>query len=313
MSIQFLEKELTLVFPEVLQTIRDELRFYNGLLVPVSGQLPDGVEFIKQYRQDYTGMSARFNGISTDIPTVDITMTSYDWRVAQWVIGANWNETEITYYQRAQSAGEITRSMGPVQMKMLAASRIIGENINKAIAFGDTNFKGFLNHPDVPLVTETTSPYTLTAPNLYTYFNSLLGTLAETSLIPANQFTLLLPPALYRKLTLPFDTTSPNITPFGMLTDPAKGIYFADIEMLPELSYTRLEAGGVFPSGTNKDRFVIYQRTPEVVSRMTSPLRTTEPLRVQQLHWNVAMHQRSSEVMVRQPMRILYRDFAKPA
>lgn len=310
---QFLKEEITQVFPDILQTVRDELRFYNGVLIPVAGQLPDGIEFIKQYRQDETGLATRYNGIATDIPTVDILMSSHEWTVARWIIGATWNDEEVLAYQRRQSYGEISGGGGPIQQKMAVASRVIAENINKALAFGDTNFKGFLNHSDIPTATESTSPYTLTAPNLYAYFQNLLFAVSEAARLSPNQFSLLLPPALYLKLAQPFDTTSPNVTPFSMLTSPSNGIYFADIEMLPELSFNRLESGGATSPGTNRDRLVIYQRTPDVVCRMAAPLRTTEPLRVQQLHWNVAMHQRSSEIMVRQPMRIAYREFAKPA
>lgn len=313
MSIQFLEKELTLVLPEVLQTVRDELRFYNGVLVPVLGQLPDGVDFIKQYRQDFTGMAARYNGIATDIPTVDVLMTSHSWTSGQWAIAVTWNTQEVEYYQRAQSAGEITRTLGPVQLKMQAASRIIGENLNKAIAFGDTNFKGFLKHPDVTTAVETTSPYTLTAPNLYLYFHNLLWSLSRQSKLSPNQFSMLCPPALYRQLTEPLGVDTPNLTAFSMLTDPSKGIYFSDIEMLPELSYEMLEEGGVFNAGTNKDRLVIYQRSPDTVSRYAAPLRTTNAMNYPIMHWSIAMHQRSSEIIVRQPLRIIYRDFAKPA
>jgi hypothetical protein len=313
MSIQFLERELTQIFPTVLNTTRDELRFYNGVLVPVLGQLPDGVEFIKQYRQDYTGIAARYNGIANDIPTVDVLMTSHSWTAAQWAISVNWSELEVAQYQYAQSSGQITRQFGVVQLKTQAAANVIGESINKAVAFGDTNFKGFLNHSDVTLATETTSPYTLSITALYEYLKGLAWFSSRRSLLPPGRFSLLLPPDLYQKLTTPFFLESPSITPMALLTDSTKGIYFADVEMLPELSYSMLEDGGVHAAGTNKDRLIVYERHPDTVTRYTAPLRTTSPLQTHQLHWNIAMHQRSSEIMVRQPLRIFYRDFAKAA
>lgn len=309
---RYLKQELTRTIPNVLQTIRKELWAYNGLMIPTQATLTPGEEFVEQFRDDYTGKSARYRGESTDIPTVDIKTDKNGYTVGTWVIGARWSEMELNREAVARAAGLVNRA-GLVDRKMMAMDKVIAEGINRATIFGDVGFNGFLNNSNVTTQIEATSPYTLTGLALYDYFRALINEFRRSARVPTSSLTLAVPPDLFFRLGAVIDTTS-GMTIYKMLTDPSLGQDIGEIVEVDELDSLDLEANGVQAPGTNRDRMIIYNKDPETLLRETYPMRTTTPNALPDgLHWVVSGYQGSTEVMVKQPLRIRYYTFAQPA
>lgn len=307
----YLKQELTRVNSTILQTIRKELWAFNGLMIPVTATLTPGLKFIEQFREDYTGMSARYAGESTDIPTVDVTLDRNGYTVATWVIGARWNQFDLNTEMVARSAGILTRS-GLVERKMSAMEKVISEGINKAVIFGDTGFNGFINNSNVTVQMEATSPYTLSGMALYDYFRALINEFRRTARVPTSSLTLAVPPDMFFRLGQ-IVTPENGSTVYKMLTDPSLGQDVGEIVEVDELDSLELEANGVQPAATNRDRIVLYNKDPQTLTRETYALRTTAPQSLPDgLHFMCSGYQGSSEVMVKEPLRIRYYSFAQP-
>ena len=251
--IQFLKQEITKSRATILQTKRGSLWAYNGLYIPTQATLQPGERQIEVYQRDFTGSSKRYNGISTDIPTVNISLSSKQYKVADWVVGAEWNIYQVKQYELAQRAG-LRNFTGFVSERIEAMSRSITEAINKTVIFGDLSFKGFLNNTDVSLQIESTAPYTLSTFDLYSYFANVSADFTSDSKLSANQITLAVPDALYRKLATISVVSGVTTSAYQLLTDSSFGASFANIIKISELSYSELEANGVNSIGTNKDR-----------------------------------------------------------
>jgi hypothetical protein len=312
MDIVYLSSELKRVRPQILDIVRDELQAYNGVLIPTTGNLAPGEEGIVNWARDYTGRSARYNGISTDIPTVNISLTSHEYRVGTWVIGAEWTQHEL-YRERIANLNSSINRRSVVQTKMAAMQQIIAEGIDKALIYGDVRFDGLVNNSNVPLQVESVAPYTLTPTALYEYFRGVVEEFKRSSRLRSSQISLVVPPDLYSRLTRTIDTVN-SITPFSLLTNPTTGQSVAEILELDALDSAMLEAAGVQAVGTNRDRFMLYHRNPDTISRETYPIITTTPLPLPDgLHFMCSGYQGTTEVMVKQPMRIRYYSIAQPA
>src|SRR4028119_1213342 len=277
MEIVYLSSELKRVRPAILDIVRDELQAYNGVLIPSTGGLTPGEEGIVSWARDYSGRSARYNGISTDIPTVNISLSSHEYRVGTWIIGAEWTEFELNR-ERVANANSLINRRSVVQTKLAAMQQILAEGIDKALIYGDVRFDGFINNQNVAVQVESTAPYTLTPAALYEYFRGVVESFKRTSRLRSAQISLVVPPDLYSRLTRMIDVNNPNITPFKLLTDPATGQSVGEIIDLDALDSAMLEAAGVQAVGTNRDRFMLYNRNPDTLQRETYPIRTTTPL-----------------------------------
>lgn len=310
--LQYLKQELTRSRAEIYQAKRGALWAYNGLFIPTQATLQPGERSIEVYTQDFTGSSKRYNGVSNDIPTVNISMSSKSYKIADWVVGADWNIYQLQQHQLAQSAG--LRNLGGfISERVNAMSRAISEAINKAVIFGQSDFKGFLGSSDVTLQVETTAPYTLTSFDLYTYFAGVSADFVAESKLSPNQLTLAVPDALYRKLTQISVVAGVATSAYQLLTDSTFGSSFGQIAKISELTFSELEANGVQAVGSNRDRFIVYYNSPETLLRETYPVKFTEPLPTQDgLHYAVSAYQGSTEVQIREPLYIRYYSVAKP-
>lgn len=315
MEIVYLSSELKRVRPIILDTVRDELQAYNGVLVPTTGGLRPGEEGIVNWMRDYSGRSARYTGISTDIPTVNVSLNSHEYRVGTWVIGAEWTQQELNR-EREANANSLINRRSIVQTKMLAMQQIIAEGIDKALIYGDVRFDGLVNNSNVALQVETVAPYTLTPILLYEYFRGVVEEFKRASRLRSAQISLVVPPDLYSRLTrmIDNDNNNPAITPYKLLTDPTSGQSVGEIIELDALDSAMLEAAGVQAAGTNRDRFMLYNRNPDTLARETYPIQMTTPLPLPDgLHFMCSGYQGTTEVMVKQPMRIRYYSIAQPA
>lgn len=310
--LQYLKQELTKSRAEIYQAKRGALWAYNGQFIPTQATLVPGEKSIEIYTQDFSGQSKRYNGISNDIPTVNISMSSKSYRVADWVVGAEWNIYQLQQHQLAQSAG--LRNLGGfISERVNAMARSISEAINKAVIFGQSDFKGFLSNSDVTTQVEATAPYTLSTFDLYSYLAGVSADFVTESKLSPNQLTLAVPDALYRKLTLVTIVGGIATSAYQLLTDSTFGASFGQIVKISELTFSELEANGVQAVGTNRDRFVVYYNSPETLLRETYPVKMTEPLPTPDgLHFAVSAYQGSTEVQVREPLYIKYFSIAKP-
>lgn len=312
MDIIYLKRELTRVIPEILKEEREELRMYNGVYIPTTFTLQPGEEGVTQFGQKYSGRAARYTGISTDIPTVNVSINSHDYRTAQWVIGAEWTQFELLSEQVARANSLINRT-SVVQQKMSAMAEIISESMDKALTFGDFNFNGFVNTSDVTLQVESTAPYTLAPLPLYNYFRGVVEEFKRTSGLISSQITMVVPPDLYSKLSTQPLPSEMSASPYRLLTDSTNGQSVAEILELPALDSAMLEANGVQAAGTNRDRFILYHRSPDTLRRETYNFRNTVPAALPDgLHFMCSGYEGSTEMMVRKPYRMRYYSIAQP-
>lgn len=305
-ELLFLESEVTRVFPQVMDTEYKELWAYqNSDYIPALPNLMIGEEFIEIWRRDRDGIAKRYNGVATDIPNVSVSLTRDRYTTGHWIIGAEWPKSLIQRYQAANRNGLIQRR-DPVTERLEACREGAAEAINHALIWGDVNFNGFLNHESVPVENLAVDIYAQTDITFYNTFRSIIREFKRRSRLLSSQITILVSPDLWAKLgdMLSIDNEA---TFFEMLTSSQKGESVAVIQELEELASAELEANGIQPPGTNRDRFIIYQNSTQTLWREFYPPDVSQPMMLPTGRDFMSTHlEGSTEVMIKNAMRVRY-------
>lgn len=308
-----LEREVTRQARNIYGPNYIELWGSQGRHIPTTPTLRPGDEILEILGYEVTGKAARYNGVATDIPTVSASTGQRSARVAHFITGANW-----TIFEAEQLEAAASRGTPPIRnlaaIKQTGMRRVLEEELNPLVIFGDSSFSGFLNQPLVTPITETANLYDLTPVGLFNYFSQLIGDYKRITRLISAQIKMLVPPDLFIKLsTLPEDSTSSR-TAFAMLTDAALGASVGTIEEIAELSSAELEANGILTPGTNRSRIVIYNPDPDTLLREYYATRLTIPGAFPNgIHWQQSAFMGSSEVQLFRPYRMQYIDIPNDA
>lgn len=316
-ELEFLKVQRDLVYPEVIQYEYRENWALLNRFIPIETGLPKGVRKVKAWYEDVLGRAVRYDtGTPKDIPTVGRQLEEREFNVAQWVIGADWTREYIQILQTLTGNPNIASQLGvpldDISKKIARCRQIIEIEMNKAVIYSDTNFQGFVGNSLVPVENLVPDIYALTGTAFYDYIRNLVHEFLLNTGMTSSQLTMLVCPDLWFKLNGFMDTLNPTVTYYQALTASSPGDSLArpvllNIFQVEELSSANLEANGVQAPATNRDRIILYNNDVGTLARKIDAPEILDPyLESPGLSWVMPYLARSSEVIIKRPMRIKY-------
>lgn len=307
MGLEYFRAELGNRLPDMIPIIRDPLWGYMGDNVPTIGDLRPGERAIKVAQVEYKGKAKLFNNSRiSDIPLVSSSFTDDGYKTWKIVIGAEWALDEIEAYMEASRSGSsVFPHEDPIQANLEAVNQILAETADKLILYGGSGFDGFIeNSRAVDDNDAVTNLYTLTGDELFDYLRAKVNQFKREASLTSDQVTMLLPSPIYDLLVLKRPS---GTSVYADLTSREQGAIIPNLREMKELEHTYLEENGVYPEGTGIDRIILYNNNAETIRRRFYPIKTTSV----QTHPNgmvytMSAYYGSTEVMLRQPMRMRY-------
>jgi len=295
--------------PEVLRKRYPELVFDNGTLCPQVGDLPPGEPYITVETVQQYGEAAIASGQAQDVPMSEVTVGRESYDVVYIFGGAYYTDPELKAANFASRNGQIVTNFG--EERLMAMRKMIDVKSNVLCAFGDSryNIQGFLNNPDVHVTnTGTYKPYAAnaTAKAIIDMITEELYQMWETTTFVEQANVILLPTKLWKILNTTFRSELTESTLLSSLRAVNNNIVL--IQPVGFLNSSILEENGVHASGTNKDRIMIYNLSPENVRRHYNPMEVMPPER-DKMRWNICAYKGVSSVKFRYPKTARYLDF----
>lgn len=314
MSLLYFQKELGNRVAEMIPLVREPLWGYMGDYVPTQGDLRPGEKNIPVAQIEYKGQAKLFNNSRiSDIPLVSSVITSDGYKTWKIVIGAEWGQDEIdAYLESIRSGSNVFQHEDPIQANLNAVNQILAETADKLILYGGNGFDGFIENSRAVEENDTTTDlYTLTSDELFDYLRLKINQFKREASLSSSQITVLLPSNIYDLLV---KKRAAGTSVYYDLTNREQGAIVTTINEVKELDHVYLEENGVYPAGTDTDRIIIYHNNPETISRRFYPIKTTTV----QTHPNgmvytMSGYYGSTEVMLKQPMRMWYINVNAPA
>lgn len=293
-----------------------EYPFENGSAIPTTVDLKPGAETVPGGTLKRVGSAILLAKGASDIPLVQVSMTKDSYPV---VLAASAFEVEFQE-DMAYRAASVETIMH--DFKLDTAREAIAERLNRFATYGEPVLGSFglFNNPNVSVTNSSFNPNTATFQEWVTF---LVGQILSANRVAgqtttANITDVILPDnAMIRAEGL----TDPNDSNLSVLTavearlsrlNGGSGINFIQS---PLGNSAILEANGVMPVGTNKDRIVIYAKRPSVLSRQINvkiaELAPPEYIQLRGLTRLFPVFSFASATKVHNPRRIRYVDIAK--
>lgn len=311
---KFVTQELTKYDQTAYETVYPEKWAYEGKHHPTEATLALGTKEIATFTQDYVGNAAIYDGMSLDIPMSDYGLTEDRYQANIIVTKAQWSffDTEM---QSLANSNALLPQRDMVAMKMKANDRSIVNRIHQQAVFGDPsrNMSGILNDANVELVSLTVDPYTLSPEDLYDFFLGIITQFQDDTEL-TQEFTNALAPNKLRAQLLKSNRVSgsdSNPTGLSRLLDSQAGL-LSSFDVIPEAKARHLEANGVNPVATNKDRMILGALTDrEAIKREYYPINRTSVVPIDSHRVEVLSYAATSEVQYRQPYKFRIYEFNK--
>lgn len=305
----FLKDELKRTLPTLYRNEYDELWGLNPArnFHQAIGDLPLGLEFIEAWIQSDAGkMAALYDGLSDDIPLVEITFGKKQIPVAMFVQGMDYNTLQVEKYRLAQQLGQHIPSMNIISAKQNTVRDYLDRREHHIVLYGvpkkgipgifsiatpddDATFRPYVKAADA---------FTMGTHELYNFFKDLIYRfISNAKLSTPSQVGIKIPPALNMRLLEIYQpptgvTTTGVTTVRQMLLSETLGMGIGSIESHNELQGAELNKHlrnsnqtGMHP--TNRDRIVLkaigYNATRHFYTRRTFPVFQTHTLRFEQM------------------------------
>jgi hypothetical protein len=263
-------------------------------LLPVDTTTVGPADDLYTYRvMDRVGKFKTIQDRARDLPRVDITRKEITQRVIS--IGASYGYT-VQEVKAARSRGL------PLQeSRVTAFRRAYEERVNDIALYGDTDsgLQGFLNNTDIDKLNVTLSWITngSTADEMLSLLNTAVTYMvAGTNMIEKPNTILMAYEDWNRLNTTPRSSTSDTtVLSYFLANDP----YITSIIPLNELNDF---------SGANKNRMVIYNRSPEKLKLMMPQMLETFPPEREGMEYTVDGYARVMGTTIYYPKSVLYVD-----
>jgi len=263
-------------------------------LLPVDTTTVGPADDLYTYRvMDRVGKFKTIQDRARDLPRVDITRKEITQRVIS--IGASYGYT-VQEVKAARSRGL------PLQeSRVTAFRRAYEERVNDIALYGDTDtgLQGFLNNTDIDKLNVTDSWITngSTADEMLTLLNTAVTYMVNGTKMIEKPNTMLMAYEDWHKLnTTPRSSTSDTtVLSYFLANDP----YITSIIPLNELNDF---------SGANKNRMVVYNRSPEKLKLMMPQMLETFPPEREGMEYTVDGYARVMGTTVYYPKSVLYVD-----
>jgi hypothetical protein len=262
-SVQFVE-DLRLSLNRVLEVPLEGLPFYDGTDIPVTFDLPPGVQTVSIDFFRAVGEAALIAPGASDIPLVHVAATRDDIPV---VAAVSSYETDF-FGERANTfAGKETLVQ---DRRVKAVLRVIAEKIHKFAAVGEPQLgvRGLLNNAQVTLTNSAFNGNTATFNDFVTFFMDIILTPIFSSNRVAMVDSIRISPNLMRKLITSIHPTDANTTALETINKRLAALSRnVSIIERPECASSYLEANGVQAVGANLDRVLVFYNNEDVLAR----------------------------------------------
>lgn len=221
-------------------------------LIPVSTDVPEGARTFTYYQWDSYGMARVVANFADDIPMVDVVRKKFTADV-KWLASA-YQFTIQDLAAMAVSGEQVDTRKGT------AARRSIEAGIDDVAAFGleDANIRGFVNHPNVPIISPDNGDWS----NPSTTNDEILADLNKlVSSIPVATRNIFAPDTLVLD-TETFELLSSRLVGQELTTSLLKVFLAASPHIRTIEVWDKLSMADV--SGTGP-RVIAYAKDPEVL------------------------------------------------
>lgn len=309
-----LYNQLTQLLPGVLQKRRRNLRYENGDIIPTMADLLPGASEVSRQLMLDVGKASVVSDASSGVPTINVSGTEDRYKVIMIAAGFSMTHQEERAMNFSGSAVALMNAQQKTQSLMAAAQRAIAEKANTIAAFGDTalGLTGFLGNPNVAVNNSSFNPYTATPEALAQFF------IDEIAAIHSGSNSVETPGDIIVSTDLDFLLQGKKMTDGDMTVKQyILQNYDAITSITPSLEcgWALLEANGVLPGGTNKDRIVFYPRDMEVVERRIEPtmMAPEEYIERRSLTTLYPMFHCMTQTIINYPTAMRYTNVAKRA
>lgn len=261
--------------------------------IPVSTEVPNGAETITYRQWDQYGMAKVVANAADDIPLVDVVAREFTTKVKSLADG---------YTFSVQDLRAIAQSGQPIDtMKAMAARRAMEAAMDEVAAFGlpEAGMMGFVNHPNVPLVSPDTGSWaSATDAQILADLNKLVKAVVTATKGIHKPDTILLDTDTFEYLAS---------KPVG--ADLQKTLLRVFLDSNPHIrnidSWHKLDTADAAGTGP---RAVCYLRDPEVLQLEIPQDFEQFPPQARNLAFIVPCHARIGGTVIRYPLAMAYMD-----
>lgn len=287
----FLEQELQSVEATVYRVEYPELKARQ--FIPLKSDVAEGAESFAYRVWDSFGSAVWLSNYQSGLPTQAVRGE----KIVGKVEGVGSAYSYSTHDLRAAAMANV-----PLDTELASeAMRSIERFVDEVAANGDSarGFIGFVNHPNVDVLSATGAWSGLTAAQILADLQRMAKFSREATKEIFSADTLLLPTAQYDLIA----TTLLNST--GSTSDTILTVFLKTQPWVKNVqSWTKLDGAGV----SGADRAVCYKRDPKVL-QLVVPMETRQhaPQPVD-LMYKVPLEMRFGGMVVRQPKALVYMD-----
>lgn len=321
----YVQQEVTKYVKDWYRTVYPERWAAYGQHHTAIPDLMLGEKRIVVPRIEAAGRASIHSGRAIDIPLLKLGATADEWDTRVVIMRAEWDYIGDIATQEAANKGGFYPRRNIVRELMDGLKEKITERIHELVVFGDKAeaLDGLFSSelPEAVKVAVGTNLHTLPAIELYNTIRKYAKYFHKKSKLTASAVEMLCTIDLYDAMLTPFEGY--NETPLDRLigtnTDSNHHRFVSRVTPINELTADMLEEYGVFPSGTNRDRFVFCETRRVAGERMAQPslvrnfyaLDYTNPRQATDTTWSMTAFEATSEVQHRTPFKTLYVDYDK--
>lgn len=262
--------------------------------IPPSSDAPSGADSITYRSWDMMGMAKVISNFADDLPMVDAFCTETTTPVKSIADGFQYSIQDLRAVAMSGQKLDTARAS--------AARRVIEQGVDEVAAFGlpEAGMPGFLNHPNIPLVSPLVGTWSsATAIQILSDMYELSAAVHIATKETFDSDTMLLDSVSFKKVaSKPASDTIPDrtILQVFMDTDP----YIKNVDQWLKLDTAN--AAGTGP------RIMAYARDPEVVQLEIPQEFEQFPPQARNLAFVISCHLRIGGTVVRYPLALSYMD-----
>ena len=292
----FMQRQLESIEQTVYLFKKRELKYRE--FIPVSNRDNPGAESITYRMLDMVGAAIIIANYASDLPRADVLGKEFTQSVKSIGISFGWNTQEI----RAASMNNVSLDT----MKATAARRAVREKENNIAWRGDadSNIKGWLDNPNVPILAALTGvggiPWSLKTPDeIINDVRIMTSRVRVQSKGIHEADTLILPIEQYDIIAGTPRSTHSDTTILEFITKPGNSFG------LKEVSWLSDELDLAFTGGT-EDGTICYEKSPENMELRIPMELELLPVQQKGLEFIIPGESRIGGVVVRYPLSQLF-------
>jgi hypothetical protein len=287
----FIDQELEAVEAAAYKVEYEDLKL--RLFVPKKGDVPEGAETFSFKIWDVFGQADWASSYSEDFPEAAIRVRKVVGKVEGITNGYSYSVQDL----RAAAMTGLALDREEAQVAM----RVHEEFVDEKGSIGDSprGFFGFVNHPDVSVMSVTADWDSATGEQLLLDLHRMSMQVVEQTKGKIVPDTILMPLNRYNLICRKAVNTA------GSTRDTVMDVFMAQTKYIKRIEwFNRLDTA----SDTGAERAICYKYAPDVL-QLVVPMEPTqhEPER-RGLRYRKAIESRFGGVIVRKPLGIVYMD-----